>query len=275
MKKMIFVFLFMLSVSAAVCAPLRDFGIAMQAGVFTAGTPIAITITAYDTDGAVKTDYEGTGTEVVFNASAGDIFVQETSSGGSGVFVSGRWTGKIEFWGADSANQLICVDASGATGTAFKNISPGPYSRLLFLTQGQVYAPGTASGYTGSPETLQTYLEFNVTVTACDDYYNPTTSWPSAPTVRLISSGTQGTNYSVIPSGLVDFSLTDVPGTTLYAMTITPNPDVSGSYDIIAQDSTNIITNSGQRQFTSLNTYYMWAEVNLSLIHISEPTRPY
>ncbi len=252
----------MMLVSAANSAPLRNFVIALQGGDFTAGAPAAVTITAYDTENQVKTDYEGAGTGVTFSAETGDVFVEETSSSVSGVFAGGRWTGKIQFWGADSANNLVCIDASGATGTAVKNISAGQYSKLLILTQGQIPAPGTVSGYSGGPETLRTYLEFGVTVTACDDYYNPTLNWTSAPQVRMMSGGSLGTDYDVTPSGMVDFSATDVQGTTLYAMTITPNPDSSGTYDIIADDTASPVMKTVLRQFTSLNTYYMWAEVN-------------
>ena len=70
MKKNIIASIFILA--AAVCvnaADLRNFSVLLQAGDFIAGSAIPVTITAYGTDNAVKTDYTG---NVTATASVGD-----------------------------------------------------------------------------------------------------------------------------------------------------------------------------------------------------------
>ena len=258
MKKNIFLVAIIFSVITCVnAADLRNFTVVMPAGNPTAGAEIPLTITAIGTDNLTKADYTG---NVTVTVSVGDITFVETGAAASTAFTAGKWMGKVKILGADPALLMTFTDVSGATGTATKLVNPGPYSKLLVLTQGQEYAPGTALGSLGIPETLMTYREFYVTVTACDDYYNRINSgYPSA--VWLQSSGALYEKYSVTPTA-TDFAVADIPGTTIYAMTLMPNPDIGGLFDINAMDYANSVFGINQRTFSTLNTYFIWPEIN-------------
>jgi hypothetical protein len=46
-------------------------------------------------------------------------------------------------------------------------------------------------------------------------------------------------------------------------MTLMPNPDIGGLYDIMAVDYSNVsIPGTYQREFSTLNTYFIWPEIN-------------
>jgi len=248
------VFLFA-AVSCVNGADLRNFNVLLQAGTFTAGDAIPVTITAIGTDNLTKTDYTG---NVTVTASVGDITFVETGAAVSTAFTAGKWTGKVNVFGADPALLMTFTDAFGATGTATKQINAGAYATRLILTKGQEFAPGTTLGYTGLPETLITREEFYVTVTACDQYYNRINgSYPSS--VRLYT----GANYAGVTPAAVDMATTAVPGTAVYSVTLLPYPDNSDGYTLNSEDySLSPPIFSVQREFLSKNTYFIWPEIN-------------
>ncbi|HNZ28545.1 MAG TPA: hypothetical protein PLB12_08045 [Candidatus Goldiibacteriota bacterium] len=255
MKKNIFLAFFIFAAACVNGADLRNFTVLLQAGTFTAGDAIPVTITAYDVDNAVKADYTG---NVTATASVGDIIFVESDAAASTAFTAGKWMGKIKAFGADPSLAITFTDSSGATGTAAKQMNPGAYATRIILTKGQEYAPGTALGYTGLPETMITKEEFYVTVTACDQYYNRISgSYPS--NVRLYT----GANYSGVTPSAVNMALTDVPGTAVYSVTLLPYPDNSDTYTINSEDfSLSPPVISVDRYFVSKNTYFIWPEIN-------------
>lgn len=256
MKKIIsgflFAFIFAGSVSAA---DLRDFSVVLGGTASVpAGTVLPITIIAYDTDNNEKTDYSG---PVGIMASVGDIVVQETGNTLTQTFSAGRWTGSIQVLGSALPLNLTCVDfASGATGTAFKIVSPQVYSKLLVITDGMTWAPGTAAGFTGLPATKITTIPFAVTVYAVDAWNNTINS--GFPRVRV-----NPTTELVVMPALIDMDMSvDAKANTVFTLTFSPNPDEPRTISIFASDLDNA-SNYGTLTdvyFSSLNSYYIWAE---------------
>jgi len=121
MKKNIFLAFFVFAAVCANAADLRNFTVLLQAGTFTAGDAIPVTITAYGIDSAVKADYTG---NVTATASVGDIIFVESGAAASTAFTAGKWMGKIKAFGADPSLAITFTDSSGATGTAAKQMNP-------------------------------------------------------------------------------------------------------------------------------------------------------
>src|SRR6185312_578100 len=61
---------------------------------------------------------------------------------------------------------------NGTKGTAALTVNPGSFTQLQILLPGQTVAPGTTSGYIGSPSVQYVNGAFNVTVNAVDQYFN-------------------------------------------------------------------------------------------------------
>ncbi len=254
MKKIISAIILITAFSAVLSADaLRDFSIVLGGGAtVAAGTQLAITITANDVLGAQKTDFIG---PIGFNASIGDIIINETGNTLTQTFTSGRWTGIIQVLGSALPLTLTCVDApTGATGTAFKIVTPNVYTGPFVIMAGMTWAPGTAAGYTGWPLTQTTTAPFYVTVLAVDSYYNTINS--GFPKVRI---ETTSNGKAVTPSS-IDMSV-DAKANTIFAATLYPNPDLSAPYGITARDMGDPLKFETQQVFfASLNDFYIWAK---------------
>ncbi len=265
-KKYLILIIFLFSINNLFAGNLIDFVITIGGTSYQAGVTITgVNITAMDYessgDGPVKMDYTGW---VTLTASVGYCKITATGTNVTQNFVNGQWSGSIVLYGAGNPVTLTVTDSSGATGIAYKIITPGPYSRLLYIIKGMQYTPGTFTGYSGEPEPdyLVTYLPFSVTVMACDAYYNKVTNFTgvSSTYVRL--------NSFAIPNSVTptykDLRDPDAMGEYVFDMTIMPVPDETKYYTIMAED----IINTWSAKFTkplyfiSQNEYYMWAEIN-------------
>jgi hypothetical protein len=193
---------------------------------------------------------------------SGEIIVEETGNTLTQPFTNGIWEGKIKILRADSPVTIILSDASGATGTATKNIIPGPYSKLKLIVDGMTFMPGTTSGHIGATVSQTTYTPIYVTVYACDEYYNPVyTGLPTA--VQLFTIPTES---EVDPYTPVSLTITGNPY-TVFSVTAKPSPDKSGWYYINVRDNNNsLITDILKVYFASLTDFYIWADAPTTVI---------
>jgi predicted RNA-binding protein with TRAM domain len=76
--------------------------------------------------------------------------------------------GSERIWAADVDQPLIRPDTS-----SFVNVIGGSFARVLILAPGEVPAPGTESGRTGSATDQSINFAFTVTVLATDQWWNP------------------------------------------------------------------------------------------------------
>jgi hypothetical protein len=265
--------------AALKAAALDSFQVFLGGGqAITAGTTIAVTITAIDTTSGIKTDYTG---PIALTASVGNIIVAQagttfTTAADAGntltqAFSGGRWTGNITFTGAAVPVTITCVDYTGGysgNGTAFQNVIPGNFSNFLILTEGMTWAPGTPSdpsmlpgdGYTGAPVTLTTYTAFNVTVLAVDAWSN--TIVAGFPNVTLSTSAA----HTALTPTSVDLSV-DSNADTVFAVTIYPSPDKTGGQSITVHNLPSVtVIDTLPLYFTSLSDHYIWADAPSSVV---------
>lgn len=265
-KLLVFILIFLSCKNSGFAGNLVDFvitvgGASVQAGVTITGVSIVAMDYESGGDGPVKMDYMG---YVTLTASIGDCKVLSTGTNITGNFTNGQWTGDIILYGAANPVTVTCIDSSGATGIAYKNVYSGPYARLLYLIKGMEHMPGTFNGFSGAPEPnyLVTYLPFNVTVLACDIYYNRVTNFAG------VSSTYVTLNSFSVPKSLTpeakDLRDADALGSFVFDMTIMPALDKSDNYTIEVMDIPNtwVARFSRPLYFISQTEYYMWAEIN-------------
>jgi len=279
MKKTMLLSLIILSLfsTAAAAAALDSFQFVLGGGQsITAGTTMAVTISAIDTGSNLKTDYTGpialtAGVGMIIVAQPGNTFTTAADYGNTltQAFSGGRWTGFITLTGAAMPVTITCVDYTGGyagNGQAFQNVTPGPLANLLVLTNGMIWAPGTPSdpymnpgdGYTGWPVTPTTYVAFNVTVMAVDAWSNTIVS--GFPKVAFSSTAT----YAVTPTS-VDMS-NNANSVTTFAMTLYPSPDNPGPQNIIAKTTpATTYTTILSLYFASLTSYYLSSSAPISV----------
>jgi len=267
MKKFfVFILIFFNSLNLSFAGDLVDFvitvgGASVQAGVTITGVSIVAMDYESGGDGPVKQDYSG---YVTLTASVGNCKVVSTGTNITGNFTNGQWTGSIILYGAASPVTITCIDSSGATGIAYKNVYPGPYARLLYLIKGMEHMPGTSNGFSGAPEPnyLVTYLPFSVTVLACDIYYNRVTNFAGVSST-YVTLNSFSVPKSLTPAGK-DLRDADALGSFVFDMTIMPTPDKSDNYTIEVDDLINTWEAKFSRPlyFISQTEYYMWAEIN-------------
>src|SRR5262249_54883194 len=99
--------------------------------------------------------------------------------------------------------------STGATTT----VNPGAFAKLQLLTPGEVAAPGTAGGKTGSPTTQNSTVPFSVTVNAVDANWNLINT---NDTVRITSSDAAAVlpANAALVAGTRNFSVTLRTGPT-------------------------------------------------------------
>ncbi|PKN01408.1 MAG: hypothetical protein CVU77_05585, partial [Elusimicrobia bacterium HGW-Elusimicrobia-1] len=91
------------------------------------------------------------------------------------------------------ASRSVAVTDSGETGTNYTadtspsiSVVPASISKLQLLVPTESAAPGTAEGKSGSAQSRVAGISFNVTVRACDDYWNHNTAGDRQ--VKIIST---------------------------------------------------------------------------------------
>jgi hypothetical protein len=100
--------------------------------------------------------------------------------------------------------QTITVSGGGRTATSSQiTVSPGAYDRLVISAPGEQIDPGTfdADGKSGSPSTRVAGVQFNVTVAATDQYWNPVVS--GFPATIYFNSGDSNSlvRFAGLPKG--------------------------------------------------------------------------
>ncbi len=205
----------------------------------TAGTPVAITITAKNGGGSTVTDY--TGATVTFGGTAG-------VTGASPAFASGICNASVTPTNAGSSLTITMNDGAGHTGSAtITTINPGPVSQFTI-------APATvASATAGTPFAL-------TSITAKDAYGNACSTGPNAFAGTVTYGGTAGvTGTSAAFSGgvLSSPSVTATSAGSGKTITVTDGSSHNGSATITtvnAGAAHAMALTSGNNQSTTMST---------------------
>lgn len=134
----------------------------------TAGSPVAVTIRATDTNGNTIPNYAGDAV-LVANTGSGSIAPEFIS------FTAGIWTGPMVFKGAGGAVSFSVADFSAPPHIGSSNtfaVNPGPFARLQVLLPGETPRGGTADGKEGDPTPQQAGTAFTLTVRSVDAFWN-------------------------------------------------------------------------------------------------------
>lgn len=259
MKKILYLALIAVLSSAAVVAQPVDFQINIAgAPSVTAGAVLEITIRAMDYDAAgdgVNENMSFTGRVTLSSSVAGSIILN-TGSTQTGDFNAGMWHGTITMRGAADPVTLTAVDASGATGMAYKVVTPAAYHGLRLIVPGMQFAPGTTSGFTGEPDSQVPARPFGVTVYAVDQFRNVVNSGFPSVVVEASTIASQSIN----PAGSVNLGMLNPPGIGYFEVTLNPpDGELPRTYPLSA------IPSSGQMHtanimIINLNDYFIWAE---------------
>ena len=137
-------------------------------GPLTAGSPTQVHIRATDASGNTVPGFSGNAI-VIANTGPGSISPESI------VFSNGEWQGNMVFRGAGGSVSITVSDFSAPPHTGTSNnfvVNPGTVARLQVLLPGQSAAGGTATGFTGTPTDQQAGTNFNLTVRACDAFWN-------------------------------------------------------------------------------------------------------
>ncbi len=134
----------------------------------TAGTPRSVHVRATDASGNTVPGFTGNAI-IIANTGPGSISPEAI------VFSNGEWTGDITFRGAGGSVSITVSDFSAPPHIGTSNnfvVNPGPVAKLQVLLPGQTPAGGTSTGFTGTPTDQQAGTPFNLTVRACDQFWN-------------------------------------------------------------------------------------------------------
>ena len=134
----------------------------------TAGTPVTVTIRATDVSGNTVPGFSGNAI-LIANTGPGSITPEAI------VFSNGVWTGPMTFKGAGGSVSFTVSDFSAPPHTGTSNsfvVNAGPVSKLFVYYPGMTTQGGTATGFSGTPTDQQAGATFNMTVRACDQYFN-------------------------------------------------------------------------------------------------------
>ncbi len=259
MKKFSFSVLITVFLCAAAAAQPVDFQINIAgAPSVTAGAVLEITIIAMDYDmtgDGVNEDASFTGQVTVSSSVPGSITL-DTGTAQTGNFTAGMWSGTITLRGAADPVTITAVDSFGATGIAYKIVTPAAYQGLRLIVPGMQFAPGTTTGFTGEPDSQVPARPFGVTVYAVDQYRNVVTSGFPSVYVEASTIASQTIN----PSGSVDLGSFSPQGIGYFEVTLNPpDGELPKTYPLSAMPS------SGQFHIANitiinLNDYFIWAE---------------
>ncbi|HEU4929035.1 MAG TPA: hypothetical protein VFU38_04340, partial [Candidatus Krumholzibacteria bacterium] len=137
-------------------------------GPLTAGSPVSVHIRATDASGNTVPGFSGNAI-IIANTGPGSISPESI------VFSNGEWQGNMVFRGAGGSVSITVSDFSAPPHTGTSNnfvVNPGPVAKLQVLLPGQTPAGGTSTGFTGTPTDQQAGTPFNLTVRACDAFWN-------------------------------------------------------------------------------------------------------
>lgn len=204
----------------------------------TAGAAIAASVTAYDTFGNVKTDYDGsTATKSGLNDAPN---ASQTAS--YGTWSNGVDSGPFVDYRTDNPTAIAFADgsATGGTSTSF-GVAPGPLASFKWTTQPAT--PQIAGGSFGAAVTaydaygnVKTDYTGTATFTGLHDAPNATAtatsvvSWSNG-----VGSGTF-TGYRTEPSPGTQLTVTDSP-ITASSTNVVVKPAILGSFEWTTQPS--------------------------------------
>lgn len=137
----------------------------------TAGASASVTIRATDSSSNTVPGYNGNAI-IIPNTGQGSMSPETIT------FTNGVWTGPMTFKGAGGAVSFTVSDFSAPPHTGSSNnfvVNPGPVAKMFVYFPGMTPQGGTATGYTGTPTDQQAGTTFNMTVRACDQYWNRVT----------------------------------------------------------------------------------------------------
>ncbi|HKW14036.1 MAG TPA: hypothetical protein VJS69_06090, partial [Candidatus Krumholzibacteria bacterium] len=149
----------------------------------TAGVSVNVRIRATDQSGNT-TNFNGNAL-LIANTGPGSISPESI------VFTNGVWQGPMTFKGAGGAVQFTVSDFSAPPHTGTSNafaVNPGPVAKMFIYYPGMTPQGGTVTGYSGVPADQQAGATFNMTVRACDQYWNRVTG--NSDTISLTSTDT-------------------------------------------------------------------------------------
>jgi hypothetical protein len=134
----------------------------------TAGVSANVTIRATDGTGNTVPGYAG---NAIIIPNTG----QSSMSPETIVFTERRVDGPMTFKGAGGAVSFTVSDFSAPPHTGTSNsfvVNAGPVAKMFIYYPGMTPQGGTATGFTGAPTDQQAGATFNMTVRACDQYFN-------------------------------------------------------------------------------------------------------
>lgn len=244
--------LILLSTALAGTGPLDHFILNIDPAAVVAGGLKTIEVQAHDSVD-VKTDY--TGHVYLSVPGGGEVIVDSTGTSRTPALAAGIWNGSIRILRAGSAVIVQAVDEADASKTGVSSaviVNAGPYSKLKMLVSGMTFTPGCVTGHAGTADLQATYMDFPVTVYACDQYYNAVTPSSTATNIRLVKSFTGTLLYS--PSGT--HNITALADNITFTANVQPALDKSGLYSVYAEDTNWSFSDFLEWNFYSLTDYY-------------------
>jgi hypothetical protein len=134
----------------------------------TAGVSTNVQIRATDSAGNTVPGYSGNAI-IIPNTGQGSM-TPETIT-----LTNGVWSGPMTFKGAGGAVSFTVSDFSAPPHTGTSNsfvVNAGPVAKMFVYFPGMTPQGGTVTGFTGMPTDQQAGTTFNMTVRACDQYWN-------------------------------------------------------------------------------------------------------
>jgi FlgD Ig-like domain len=189
----------------------------------TAGSPVSVRIRATDVSGNTVPGYSGNAI-IIPNTGPGSISPESI------VFSDGVWQGNTVFRGAGGAVSFTVSDFSSPPHTGTSNsfvVNAGPVAKLQVLLPGQSPAGGTVAGFTGTPTDQQAGTPFNMTVRACDQFWNrvpgithtvaltSTDLFAGMPAQVALINGEKVQPVTLYRSGVQTITATDVTDTSI------------------------------------------------------------
>lgn len=138
-----------------------------------AGDDIPIIVIPRTSGGAPIPGYTGT-VDFFTNTGNGVAATNPTLVTFDGGDPQSSWNGTIQLKTAGDSVALYCMDANGASGTAYVNINAGAADKLLIILPGQTYTPGVNHGIApvGQMPAITQGVYYGITVLVTDQNSN-------------------------------------------------------------------------------------------------------
>ena len=199
-----------------------------------AGVPFSMTITAVDPSLARVQGFNG-----VVNLKQKTNFGEAATSPSTVTMSNGSWSGNVTVYLKDEASSqgttlyAWLTDQPGKDGTSEGfNVRAGSFKRLQIVLPGQVPAPATPSGLSGTPSSQISGTPFSVTVYATDTWWNQlssdhrvrlTTTDPAGvtPSSTTMNNGRATMNVTLYTVGSQTITASDRDDSSILPMTTT------------------------------------------------------